>query len=122
MLEVFAAYPVARDLAAAANPAAVATVQAEIESVASIAAVEPVAVTAVFEKVTNLMHFAVIVAAWEPLIVVACVQSAGSFACLMSCVDAYLIGCSVGLLTVAVVASLKDYSAVKATSVVAACH
>ena len=143
MPEVFAAYLVAKDLAAAANPIAVATVQAEIESVASIAAVEPVTVTAAFGMVTNLMHFVVIVAALEPLIVVACVQSAGSFACL-SCqievqgpavaatqghyfptVDAYLIGCFVDLLTVVVVvvvAGLKDYSAVQATSAVAAYH
>ena len=145
MPEVFAAYLVAKDLAAAANPIAVATVQAEIESVASIAAVEPVTVTAAFGMVTNLRHFVVIVAALEPLIVVACVQSAGSFACL-SCqievqgpavaatqghyfptVDAYLIGCFVDLLTVAVVvvvvvAGLKDYSAVQATSAVAAYH
>lgn len=118
--EVFVAYLVARDLVAVANPTVVATVQVEIESVASIAAVEPEAVTAALEMVTNLMHFAVIV--------VARVQSAGLFACL-SCqvevqgpavavtqghyypaVDAYLIGCFADLLTVAA-AGLKDYSA-----------
>ena len=75
MLEVFAAYPVAKywaaaAAAAAANPTVVATVQAVIEPEASFAAVEPVAVIAALEKVTNLMHFVVIVAALEPLIAV----------------------------------------------------
>lgn len=68
---IFVAYLVVRDWAAAANPTAVATVQAEIVSVASIAAVEPVAVIAALEMVINLIHFVVIVAALEPLIVVA---------------------------------------------------
>lgn len=127
--EVFAAHLVARDLVAVANPTVVAIVQVEIESVASIAAVEPEAVTAALEMVTNLMHFAVIVVELEPATVVAHVQSAGLFACL-SCqievqgpavavtqghyypaVDAYLIGCFADLLTVAA-AGLKDYSAV----------
>ena len=78
MLEVLAAYLVARDLAAAANPTAVATVQAERESEASIAAVQPVAVTAELEMVTA-MHFVLIAAA---SFVVACVWSAGLIACL----------------------------------------
>lgn len=128
MTEAFAAYLVARYLIAVANPVAVGIVQAEIESVASIAAAVPEAVTAaVLEKVTNLMRFAVIVAELEPSIVVR-VQSAGLFAC-QSCqtevqglaavvtrghyfpiVDVYLIGCFADLLA-AVVASLKDYSA-----------
>lgn len=77
MLEAFAAYLVARNLAAAANPFAAAAVQAEIESVTSIAAVKPVAVVAALEMVTYLMHFVVIVAALELLMIVACVQNAG---------------------------------------------
>lgn len=110
MPEAFAAYLVARYLVAVVNPVAVGIVQAEIESVASIAAAVPVAVTAVvLEKVTSLMCFAVIVAELEPLIVVR-VQSAGLFAC-QSCqtevqgpaavvtqghyfpIGVYLIGC-----------------------------
>lgn len=139
MPEAFAAYLVARDSVVVANPIAVAIVQAEIESVALIAVVEPVAVTAVLEMVTNSMHLAVIVAELEPLIAVAHVQSAGLFACLncqieiqgpaaavtqghyFPTVDVYLIGCFADLL-VAVVASLKDYSAVQVTSVTAANH
>lgn len=97
------------------------------------------AVTAVLEMVTNLMHFAAIVAELEPLIVAACVQSAGLIACL-SCqleiqgpaaaairgryfptVDVYLIGYFADSLTAAV-AGLKDYSAVQVTSGVAANH
>ena len=81
MPEVFA-YLVATDLSAAASPIAVATVQAEIEPEPSFAAVEPVVVAAVFGMLTNLMHFVVTVVAMEPSIVVACVQSAGLFACL----------------------------------------
>lgn len=121
MHEVFAAYLVARDLAAAANPVAVATAQTECESVALIAAVKPVAVTAVNEIATNLMHFVVIVAALEPLVVVACVQNDDLFVCLgcqhqsqaavavvtlrhyfPTVVDAYLLDCFADLLTVAV--------------------
>lgn len=138
MPEAFAAYLVAMDLAAVVNPIAVAIAQVEIESVASIAAVEPVAVTAAFEIVTNLMHFAVVAAA---SIVVARVQSAGLSAC-PSCqieiqgpavavtrghysptVDVYLIGYFADLLTAAAAAAdLKDYSAAQVTSVVAANH
>lgn len=139
MPEAFAAYLVAMDLAAVVNPIAVAIAQAEIESVASIAAVEPVAVTAAFEIVTNLMHFAAVAAA---SIVVAHVQSAGLSAC-PSCqieiqgpavavtrghysptVDVYLIGYFADLLTAAAAAAadLKDYSAAQVTSVVAANH
>lgn len=66
MPEASAAYLVVRDLAAAANPTAVATVQAEIVSVALIAAVEPVAVIASLVIVINLLHFVGIVAALEP--------------------------------------------------------
>jgi hypothetical protein len=140
MPEAFAAYLVARDLVVVvANPVAVAIVQAEIESVTSIAAVELVAVTAVLEMVTNLMHLVVIVAELEPSIVVTHAQSAGLSACLnyqievqgpaatvtqghyFPTVDVYLVGCSADLL-VAAVANLKDYSAVQVTSVIAANH
>jgi len=139
MPEAFAAYLVARDLVAVANPFAVAIVQAEIEPVASIAAAELVAVTAVAEMVTNLMHLVVIVAELEPSIAVAHVQSVGSSACLncrievqgpvaavtqghyFPTVDVYLIGCFADLL-VAAVASLKDYSVGQTTFVIAANH
>ncbi|KOM44627.1 hypothetical protein LR48_Vigan05g223200 [Vigna angularis] len=140
-LEAFVAYLVARNLVAVANPTVVAIVQAEIESVASIAVVEAVSVTAALEMVTNLMHFVEIVVEFEPVIVVARVQSAGLFAYL-SCqievlrlavavtqghyyptVDAYLIGCFADLSIVAVaVAGWRDCSVVQVTSVVAANH
>jgi hypothetical protein len=135
-----AAYLVARDLVVVvANPVAVAIVQAEIESVTSIAAVELVAVTAVLEMVTNLMHLVVIVAELEPSIVVAHAQSVGLSAFLnyqievqgpaatvtqghyFPTVDVYLIGCFADLL-VAAFANLKDYSVVQVTSVIAAHH
>lgn len=133
MPEAFAAYLVARDLVV------VAIEQAEIEPVASIAAAELVAVTAVVEMVTNLMHLVVIVAALEPSIVVAHVQSAGLSACLncqievqgpvaavtqghyFPTADLYLIGCFADLL-VSAVASLKDYSVGQVTFVIAANH
>ena len=82
MLEAFAAYLVAECLAAAANPIAVAIVKAVNESVASFAVVEPVAVIAALEMVTNLIHFVVIVAGLKPLVVVASAMSAGYLACL----------------------------------------
>lgn len=132
MPEAFAAYLVARDLVV------VAIEQAEIEPVASIAAAELVAVTAVVEMVTNLIHLVVIVAALEPSIVVAHVQSAG-LSCLncqievqgpvvavtqghyFPTADLYLIGCFADLL-VSAVASLKDYSVGQVTFVIAANH
>lgn len=76
MPEILAAYLVACDFAAAANPAAVAAVQAEVVSVASIVAVEPVIMVAVLVIALNLLHLFVIVAALEPLID-AFAQSAG---------------------------------------------
>lgn len=123
-LEFFAAYLFVRDLAAAANPIAVATVQTECESVALIAVVNPVAVVAVNEVATNLMYFVVIVAALEPLVVATCVQSDDLFACqhcqihvqanvaavtqghYFPIVDVYLLGCFADLLTVVSVAGL----------------
>ncbi|RDX58375.1 hypothetical protein CR513_62317, partial [Mucuna pruriens] len=107
MLEFFAAYLVVRDLVA------VATVQAECESVVLIAVVNSVAGTAVHEVATNLMYFVVIVAALEPLVVAACVQSDDLFvqanvAAVIQAhyfpivVDVNLLGCFADLLTVAV--------------------
>jgi hypothetical protein len=67
MLEVFAAYLVAGDLAAAAS------VQADCESATLIAAAKPVYGTAVTEMATISMHFVAIVAALKPLVVARCV-------------------------------------------------
>jgi hypothetical protein len=82
MLGVFAAYLVAKDFAAAANPVAVASVQAGYESATSIAAVKPVAGTAATEMATILMDCVAIVAALKPLVVAASVQNDGLFGCL----------------------------------------
>lgn len=124
MLEVFAAYLVARYLAAVANPVAVASAQADCESATLTAAVKPVAGTAASETATTLMHFVVIVAALKPLIVAACVQNDGLFGCLgcqtlfqivvaavatlvhyfPTVVDVYLLDCFADSLTAAAVA------------------
>lgn len=82
MLGVFAAYLVATDFAAAANPVAVASVQAGYESATSIAAVKPVAGTAATEMATILMDCVAIVAALKPSVVAASVQNDGLFGCL----------------------------------------
>lgn len=100
MLGVFAAYIVARDLAAAANPVAVASVQADCESVTLIAAVKPVSGTAVTEMATTSMYFVATVAALKLLVVAVCVNND----CLYGC-----LGCQTCFQTVVAVVTLVHY-------------
>lgn len=110
------------------------TVQAVLESVTSIAAVEVVVVTVDLGLATKLQNSAGFVAALEPQIVVACQVEFRAIAAVAAVAqqhyhadptvadDEYLIGCFAGSLTAAVAAaSWKDYSAGLATSAAVAC-
>jgi len=105
----FDAYIVPRDLAAAANPVAVAYVQADCESVTLIDVVKPVSGTAVTEMATTSMYFVATVAALKLLVVAACVNNDCLYGCLgcqacfqtvvtlvhyfLTVVDIYLLDC-----------------------------
>lgn len=120
--------------AVVANLTAVGTVQAVLESVTSIAAVEVVVVTVDLGLATKLQNSAGFVAALEPQIVVACQIEFRAIAAVAAVAqqhyhgdptvadDEYLIGCFAGSLTAAAAAaSWKDYSAGLATSAAVAC-
>lgn len=122
--------------AVVANLTAVVTVQAVLESVTSIAAVEVVVVTVDLGLATKLQNSAGFVAALEPQIVVACQIEFRAIAAVAAVAqqhyhgdptvadDEYLIGCFAGSLTAAAAAaaaSWKDYSAGLATSAAVAC-